>query len=179
MEEGNGKGYNPVTIANYFIGLRSSDKELTLMKLLKLSYIAHGVTLAVLSRPDQNYLLANEYVEAWKYGPVFPSIYHEFKDQPGRIQKKAQRFNPQINTVEDWTADFLENEKKVMEWVNKRYGHLEGWELSVITHKKGTPWIEAWEEGKHIRGYSISNDKIKSYYKDILNNPEKEENINE
>ncbi len=177
MEEGNGKGYNPVTIANYFIGLRS-DQGLTLMQLLKLSYIAHGVTLAVLSRPNKDWLLANEYVEAWKYGPVFPSIYHEFKAQPGFIRKKAQRFNPQISTVEDWTADFSDNEKKIISGVYNKYGHLEGWELSVITHKKGTPWSEAWEEGKRSREFSINNDLIKKYYLEILKNPEKEENIN-
>lgn len=176
--EGNGRGYNPVTIANYFIGLRS-DTGLTLMQLLKLSYIAHGVTLAVLSRDQENYLLANEYVEAWKYGPVFPSIYHEFKAQPGYIKKKAQRFNPQTDAMQDWMADFSENEAKIMRVVDRKYGHLEGWELSVITHKEGTPWSETWEEGKRIRDFSISNDLIKKYYQDILKNPEKEEDINE
>ena len=54
------QGHEPVAIANYFIDL--SSKGLTLMQLLKLSYISHGFTLAFLDKP-----LADEYAEAWTH----------------------------------------------------------------------------------------------------------------
>ena len=44
------------------------------MKIIKLVYIAHGHYLAKNDSP-----LFTEKVEAWDYGPVIPSLYHEFK----------------------------------------------------------------------------------------------------
>jgi uncharacterized phage-associated protein len=44
--------------------------HITPMQLLKLVYIAHGWSLAILGRdlfPDR--------IEAWKYGPVIPDLY--------------------------------------------------------------------------------------------------------
>ena len=73
------QGHDPVAIANYFIGLYELDKKnsgegLDLMQLLKLSYLAHGFKLGITGHP-----LSNENLEAWRYGPVFPSIYQAFK----------------------------------------------------------------------------------------------------
>ena len=160
------KVYNPVTIANYFIA--QSKNGLTLMQLLKLSYIAHGFKLAILDHP-----LANEYAEAWKYGPVFPSIYHEFKAEIDMITEPAQTFNMKTESLEVWTADFTENEKDIMDIVVKIYGPLEGWKLSALTHAEGTPWAIAWEKakkenGKHIRGFSIRNEDIKKHYLGLI-----------
>ena len=159
------QGHNPVTIANHFIGL--SANGLTLMQLLKLSYISHGFTLALLDKP-----LADEYAEAWKFGPVFPSIYHEFKyEKPGeRITDKAKRANMQKNILEDFTSNFDKNEKEIMDFTHEKYGKLDGWKLSAITHAEGTPWHTAWKDGKYIRGFSISNDKIKTYYQSLIEN---------
>ncbi len=157
-------GHNPIAIANYFIGL--SDNGLTLMQLLKLSYISHGFTLALLDKP-----LADEYAEAWKFGPVFPSIYHEFKyEKPGLIKNKAQKANMVNNTLEDVSSHFDEDEKIIMDFTHKEFGNLDGWELSAITHAEDAPWYKAWEAGKHIRGFSISNDEIKKYYKGLTKN---------
>ena len=91
------KGHNPIAIANHFIDL--SPNGLTLMQLLKLSYISHGFTLALLDKP-----LADEYAEAWRFGPVFPSIYHEFKKKSGPIKNKAQKANMRINILEDFIS---------------------------------------------------------------------------
>ena len=158
------QGHNPIAIANHFIDL--SQKGLTLMQLLKLSYISHGFTLALLDQP-----LADEYAEAWKFGPVFPSIYHEFKyEKPRLIKDKAKRVNMKINTLEDFVSNFDKNEKIIMEFTHKKYGPLDGWRLSAITHAPDSPWYKAWEEGKHIRGFSISNDEIKRYYKSLIKN---------
>jgi uncharacterized phage-associated protein len=44
------------------------------MKLIKTVFIAHGFYLASKDKP-----LVNEFVQAWKYGPVIDSVYHEFK----------------------------------------------------------------------------------------------------
>ncbi|QLH42366.1 MAG: DUF4065 domain-containing protein [Coxiellaceae bacterium] len=44
------------------------------MKLAKLIYVAHGWSLALNDVP-----LIDEAVQAWKFGPVIESVYHEFK----------------------------------------------------------------------------------------------------
>ncbi|WP_366513810.1 type II toxin-antitoxin system antitoxin SocA domain-containing protein [Planktotalea sp.] len=44
------------------------------MKLQKLVYIAYGWHLALSGKK-----LFTEEIEAWKHGPVVPSLYHEFK----------------------------------------------------------------------------------------------------
>ena len=67
--------FTPIQIANYFIksSFRTGD-ELTPMKLIKLTYIAHGWHLGLYDSE-----LIDEPVYAWKYGPVVQSIYQDFK----------------------------------------------------------------------------------------------------
>ena len=157
------KTHNPITIANYFIGLSQQKGGITLLQLLKLSYIAHGFKLAFFDNP-----LANEYAEAWKYGPVFPSIYHEFKAKINPIIKKANTFDMTKQELIVWESNFTENEKEVMDGVYRSYGSLEGWQLSSLTHAPDTPWATAWKQGKHIRGFSIPNDQIQEHYKNLI-----------
>lgn len=69
---------NALSVANYFIDLAQKDnKPIHLLGLVKRVYIAHGFALALLGRE----LLDSRFdkVEAWRYGPVIPSVYHSFK----------------------------------------------------------------------------------------------------
>jgi len=61
-------------VANYFLdlGLRESI-PITPLKLQKLVYFAHGWYLGFTGEP-----LLNEGIQAWEYGPVIPSLYHDF-----------------------------------------------------------------------------------------------------
>ena len=64
-------------VANFFIRLSLSDSEdyITNLKLNKLMYYAQGWSLARLGKP----LVQND-IQAWKYGPVIPAIYHDYKN---------------------------------------------------------------------------------------------------
>src|SRR4051794_9267350 len=67
--------YSAKSIANFFIGLAAAKGEkLSPMKLQKLLYYACGWYAGYTGQP-----LIDEAIEAWDYGPVIPSIYHEFK----------------------------------------------------------------------------------------------------
>ena len=67
--------HDPKAVANYFLDCAKEDGEsLTLLKLVKLVYLAHGWHLGLTGDP-----LIKENVEAWRYGPVVPSIYHDLK----------------------------------------------------------------------------------------------------
>ena len=150
-------GHEPVAIANFF--LQKSKNGLTLMQILKLSYIAHGFKLGL-----ELGELSNEYAEAWQYGPVFPSVYHEFKySPPGPIKL----LGTEIDEVTPVSSQFTDQDYEIMQAVHDIYGEVEGWRLSALTHREGTPWYKCYHEkgGKRIRGMMIDNDEIKIHFK--------------
>lgn len=70
-------GYTAKAVANHLLDFGLTRKnEIPPLKMQKLVYISHGWHLAL---SDGKPLVSDEYVEAWPYGPVFPSVYHEFK----------------------------------------------------------------------------------------------------
>ena len=155
--------HNPIAIANYFI--EKSKRSLTLMQVIKLSYIAHGFKLGVFEKP-----LSKELAQAWKYGPVFHGIYNEFKWQPpGEIKKLGTGENEKDIPIK---SNFSDNDKYVMDFVYDVYGGLSGWELSTLTHKQGTPWHECYYKGetpgKDFFGVPIPNKSIQQHYHTVV-----------
>lgn len=70
------KPYPAVAIANYWIKCGRQEKiKLSLLQLIKLTYIAHGWHLAYYQQP-----LIDEAVEAWYYGPMITSIRDCFRN---------------------------------------------------------------------------------------------------
>jgi len=60
----------PLAVANYFIKKSQDDGiAVTPMQLVKLVYIAHGWHLGL-----HHSQLLTESIQAWKYGPVIPSV---------------------------------------------------------------------------------------------------------
>ena len=67
--------YKVEAVANWFLQYaKSNDIIIDHMKLQKMIYFANGWALGVTGEP-----LIDERFEAWQYGPVVPSIYHQFK----------------------------------------------------------------------------------------------------
>lgn len=64
-------GYNPTEFARYILAKNGSISN---MKLQKLIFYTEVVFMAVTNKS-----LFEENYEAWKHGPVLPSVYHEFK----------------------------------------------------------------------------------------------------
>ena len=155
--------HNPIAIANYFI--KKSNYTLSLMQILKLSYISHGFKLGLSEKP-----LSKELAQAWQYGPVFPGIYHEFKWQPGKMIKKLGTGENDLDIPIE--SDFDYDDKKIMDVVYEIYGDFSGEKLSALTHKEGTPWYKSYYEsdspGKDFYGVSIPNKEIQEYYKSTV-----------
>jgi uncharacterized phage-associated protein len=152
------------SVANYFIKKSLEDKtEMTPMKLIKLVYIANGWYLALTKHP-----LFPERIEAWKYGPVIPSIYHAFK----------YYYNNQItNLYTDVFDDTpMPEDSDVISFLNKIwdvYGRYDGLQLSSLTHQKNTPWDIAWNGGGNKKNsVSIDNEIIKKHYMEKMNSPQ-------
>ena len=156
--------HHPVAIANEFIELNKSH-PMSLMQILKLSYIAHGFSLGL----DEG-VLSNEFAQAWKFGPVFPSIYNAFKHTGGKNISEKEKFFPEYDSYNlTDTSNFNEIDRGIMSVVHRIYSHLDGWGLSDLTHKKGTPWDKSWngEHGgaKGFRGVTIPNEEIREHFK--------------
>ena len=142
-------------IANKFIELAEKSRNpLTPMQLLKLVYIAHGWMLGIYSRP-----LISDRVEAWKYGPVIPQLYHQLKSY-------RDQFVTEKIVCRDADDNLDEEEELVISEICNIYGKYSGIELSSLTHKEGTPWQKVYIEG--VNPLRISNDIIEQHYKEML-----------
>ena len=170
--------FNPAAIANRFLAYgNENDHLLTPMQVLKLVYITHGWYLAGTGKP-----LIDEEVQAWKYGPVVPSLFHEFKEYGrGPVERFARvpkHWDAPFTSAGLWEITGLdapmteENDpsEEYINWVWDKYYHLSGTELSELTHRENTPWSKtvqkmlAENNGEWVQGYPIDNKLIRSYY---------------
>ena len=161
--------YSAKAIANEFLSLAESENEsIAPMKIQKLVFLAHGWSLGLLGKP-----LISDSIQAWMYGPVIESIYHEFK-QYGRccipsgkratnisFDQKGLRIKRKTPEIEDDDSDA----KDLVAEVWGAYKKYNGPQLSNLTHLDGTPWKECYKEG--LRGIVIPDHKIKAYYKKL------------
>jgi uncharacterized phage-associated protein len=164
---------NASITANYFLKKAKEEKTpISLMKLLKLVYIAHGWTLAMLNKRA---LDDDEKVEAWKFGPVITSLYHEFKHFGNNpIEDWSQTTTEQTDDSFELKTIFLEKEaiadKEQLLEINKAvwesYKEYSAWGLSQITHETDTPWKQTYQEGK--KSLPIPDELTKDYYRNYL-----------
>ena len=155
--------YLPSAIANYFIG---NVKEIDHLRLNKLVYIAYGLALSLLDRK-----IFNEPVQAWRLGPVVPSVYHEFKycDNYQPIKKLSYIYHPikKKNIIPKIDIDDKDL-KEVLDMVIEVYGTMPIVDIVDRTHHTGTPWQKVFEEDKNY--IEISHTEIKKYYDELLKN---------
>ena len=153
-------------IADYFIA--STGGGLTPLQVIKLTYIAHGYSLALL-----NEALIEEEVEAWKYGPVVPSVYHAAKKYGGR--KITELLYSGMPTSDEEgvksaiafiSGRMSDGQKAVLDGVLAVYGKFTGFELTDRTHIQGSPWKRFYRPRSY--GRKIPNSFIKSHYKEIV-----------
>ncbi|THF52884.1 DUF4065 domain-containing protein [Flavobacterium supellecticarium] len=146
--------YSATTIANYFIKKYATTGELTPLKLIKLVYISYGWYLETFEYKEP---LVTEKPQAWRYGPVFPSLYDNLKHHGKSFVKEPVNCHT-TEVITDEDARFLD---KVWEI----YGQKDGIYLSALTHKDGTPWSETYPKGENL---IIPDPLIKEYYKKLL-----------
>ena len=148
------QGCKPVhsrKVAEQVLWLRDGQ-ETTPMHVIKLAYLCHGWMLGIHARS-----LLSEPVEAWRYGPVVPSIYHRYKS-----------FRADVIDTElvDRSNDFDKDQKRIMSGVIDAYRKYEAWMLSSITHKRGTPWDKTYRQGLG-EGAIIPNKLIQRHYEQM------------
>ena len=162
--------YDSKAVANRFLELATANGQtLSPMKLLKLLYFAHGWYLAITGKP-----LLDEAIEAWNYGPVVPTIYHEFKrfgnDSITEPAKEAtgqgSRRSKDARLPESDGAAFVQ---RLLQRVWEIYGPFSAVQLSRMTHQEGSPWSKTVEQNTGSKGYfpksvEIDDNLIKDYF---------------
>jgi len=161
--------HSAAAIANYFIerALREGVR-LSPMKLQKLVYCAHGWHLAITGQP-----LLDESIEAWRYGPVINSLYHEFKDlgnQP--IRRRASRFDPErfryvTPSIEEEPDESLETTRSILDRTWHVYRPFSAVQLSSMAHRKGTPWdvvMSSATDKEPVANRIIPNELIQEHF---------------
>lgn len=147
-------------VANYLIQAKERKDGIppTPIQLLKLVYIAHGWNLAINNRP-----LITDRIEAWRYGPVVPPLYHDLKKW-GNTPVEELLPAP-VSALGNLSSD----ERALLDEVLNAYGHLSGMQLSNLTHAFGTPWYEVYfdEGGQDIDHARIVNDRIKQHFVEL------------
>lgn len=138
-------------IAKYFLSLcdESEGDLISNLKLQKLVYYAQGFSLVLLNRP-----LFNEKIEAWKHGPVVPSLYQEYKSY-GNGALPMQGMD---------TSIFDLDEQELLDEVYMVYGQFSAWRLREMTHEE-SPWGTSYEEGKNIE---ITHEKMREYFVNLI-----------
>lgn len=148
-----------IKVAKYLINL-SHDKSISIsnLKLQKIAYIAHGYSLAINNKP-----LLNELPQAWKYGPVVPSIYKEFRNYNSSPIPKVE----EAITLDQEDADLIEA-------VLTTYGKMDAMSLVELTHKSDTPWNIVWNQqnGKSQLFAEIPNELITKHFKQAYRSPQ-------
>jgi uncharacterized phage-associated protein len=130
--------HDPRAIANHILRLRGEEgKSLTIMQLIKLVYIADGWSMELLGKP-----LSRENAQAWKFGPVYPTVYSAFKHFGSSSVTDEARSK---DTGLPYLGNFSTKEESLIRSVVKGYGQLSAWQLSNLTHQPGTPWSDTSE----------------------------------
>ena len=159
-------GYSAKAVANYFIS-KYGKHGITPLKIQKLVYIAHGWNYAFSDDP----LINDEKAEAWPYGPVFPSIYQEFKYR-GNMPIIDLATELDFERLEDghvtpYTPQIPDSDLKtckLLDGIWKIYGKYTGSQLSEICHKVDSPWYKTRKAKPELRNAHIRNSVIREHY---------------
>ncbi len=98
----------------------------------------------------------HEKFEVWKYGPVVPSVYFEFKPF-GSLPIKGFSYNAKKKSmmIDENANPML---KLCINYVWEKFKTYDGVDLAKRTHQEGSGWRTAYLSGKEI----ISTEEMKN-----------------
>ena len=156
------KAHCPLLVADYLIA--RSGGRLTPLQVIKLTYIAHGYSLAINGKQ-----LVDEAIEAWRYGPVVPSVYYRAKKYGGGQITHLLYSGASIDDAGN--AKFFEEhipsqDRAVLDAVLDEYGEFTGSELIGMTHGPDSPWTQYYRP--RIARQKIPDSAIKAHYLEVI-----------
>lgn len=154
--------YSPSLVANAFLyKARNSGAQVSHMKLQKLVFFMHAWSLA---STGSSYV--SERPEAWTYGPVFDSLYHELKSFGSRdVDAFLTQMNPAAGERQPMIPVLSDTEFwNLLNQVWDRYSPLSALQLSALTHEAGSPW----EKARQTKSGWIRDELVRDYYRPQL-----------
>ncbi len=147
------KIYSTLAIANIVLKIALDfGLEINKMKLNKLCFLIHGSFLAILDNSP-----FDEPVEAWRHGPMFPSLFNEL----GKDGVKTLSFPITKNTI-----ILSDSELNIVKKTVENFGHFQAFTLSDILQKENSPWFLTFNQ-KGVFS-KIENDLISGYFKEKM-----------
>jgi uncharacterized phage-associated protein len=137
----------------YILGVcEKNDIPWNATKAQKLMYCCYGTVLAAFG--DK---LTEEAPQAWQYGPVFPRTFNGLRKnriKPGEDHGFSTACDPKWLPLIDQTV--------------KTFGKFTASELSTWSHKNGSPWARATNNGKELL-VQIPASYIAEYFEPMIN----------
>lgn len=129
---------SPKAVGSFFIETASELKEndLTNLKLQKIMFYAQVESLR-----RYNERLFEESIQAWKYGPVVPSVYSWLKE--------CGSYTISIFDIPTKTDDLSDEDRDFLSEVWEKYGKYSASYLVAKTHEPGSPWATVYDEDVH------------------------------
>lgn len=161
---------NAISVANYFLTLSQEEgREIKPLALIKLVYIAYGYALAMVGRSiiDDRF----DVVQAWKLGPVIPSVYHTFKHNKNNpIHDKAIAYCDNGTATPDIHVPILDDTEvaDIVRLVWNKYKNMTDSQLVTMLHQNGTPWKRCYVEGQNA---VIPEEETRAYYRTVVEKP--------
>lgn len=144
--------YSAMAVANAFIKRAKEGRvrDLSPMKLQKLMFYAQSWYL----KHRNSAPLMDDTFCRWQYGPVIPSLYHEFKgygaspitDYGNHLSTDHGGFRITTPVIPDGDTEAWWYVDEVI----RVYGGLSGAQLSNMTHQAGTAWSVGNPDGGPI-----------------------------
>lgn len=124
------------------------EGRISTMKLQKLCYFAQGWSLVWADKP-----LFDEPIEAWRYGPVIPELYHQHR------RKTA---------VDSWKGEsknLTREQQLIVDAMIEHYSAMSGFEMGALSHDHDC-WDKAYNHvGPFMKGVTeITQDSIRDTF---------------
>ncbi|MAS45433.1 MAG: hypothetical protein CML46_19355 [Rhodobacteraceae bacterium] len=150
--------HDPRSVANKILDIADkSGKQLTIMQLLKLVYLANGWWLSFKNEP-----FTKTEAQAWQYGPVHPEVYNAFKGSGNSVIRTRATSKA---TGLEYRDEFAPDEVDMLKAVVDSYGDHHAFALSNIMHRPGTPWTLTVERDGLYR--PIPNSLVKEHFDEL------------
>lgn len=153
-------------VARYIINY-SNEKNYSIsnLKLQKLLYFVQAYYLAFTCSHEPCF---NDEIEAWDFGPVVPSVYHEFKSFGGGEIPPVTSYYTLENQNNFWSirevpfdnSCISSDNKKIINDIVDKFGAYSAADLVQLTHNQ-TPWKNAYHPRQNA---IITKDAIRGYF---------------
>ena len=153
---------DPRALSNLILDVADDEGvEVTNLALNKVLYFVHALYLADTATP-----LVRAKIEAWKYGPVFREVYHQFKSfDRAPITQRAKVLNAKTGEYEVAKAEIGQGTYEEIRNLALPYLRMKAGKLVELSHETGGPWHDAWFHDDDVNpGMEITDDAILAHF---------------